>query len=64
MGPGFKVTGRWRAPQLSQIRIWVHPMDLTREDKDKMQLDTKYIPTPTINDRFSSFYLPPSAELW
>ncbi|KAF8260139.1 hypothetical protein EI94DRAFT_1897819 [Lactarius quietus] len=61
---GFKVTGRWESPQLPQIRLWVHPMDLTREDRQSMQLNNKHIPTPTINHRFSSsFNLPPWAEL-
>jgi hypothetical protein len=64
MGIGFKITGRWEAPQLPQIKLCVHLMDLTREDRHSMQLDSKYIPTPTINDRFSSsFHLPPWAEL-
>ena len=64
MGLGFKITGRWEAPQHPQIKLCVHLMDLTREDRLSMQLDTKYIPTPTINDRLSStFNLPPWAEL-
>ena len=64
LGLDYKVTGRWEAPQLPQIRLWVHLMDLTSDDRQNMQLDTKHIPTPTINDRFSSsFHLPPWAEL-
>ena len=64
MGLGFKITGRWEAHQHPQIKLCVHLMDLTREDRLSMQLDTKYIPTPTINDRLSStFNLPPWAEL-
>ncbi|KAI9453856.1 hypothetical protein BJY52DRAFT_1189313 [Lactarius psammicola] len=60
----YKVTGRWEAPQLPQIKLWVHLMDLTSDDRQNMQLNTKHIPTPTINDRFSSsFHLPPWAEL-
>lgn len=64
MGLGFKIAGRREATQLPQVRLCVHLMDLTREDRHSMQMDTKYIPTPAINDRFSSsFHLPPWAEL-
>ncbi|KAI9443796.1 hypothetical protein H4582DRAFT_2125845, partial [Lactarius indigo] len=50
--------------QLPQIRLLAHPMELTSDDRHNMQLDPTYIPTPKIDDRFSSsFHLPPWAEL-
>jgi hypothetical protein len=34
-------------------------MDLSSDDKQKMQLDAKYIPGPMVNDRLSShFHMP------
>ena len=34
-------------------------MDLTSDDKHKMQLEPDYIPSPAVNDRLSSrFYIP------
>lgn len=34
-------------------------MNLSSDDKHKMQLDAKYIPSPIVNDRFSSrFHVP------
>ncbi|KAH9166548.1 hypothetical protein EDB89DRAFT_2232826 [Lactarius sanguifluus] len=60
----YKLTGRLEEHQLPKIRFCVHPMDLTNDDRHNMQLVAKYIPTPTIVDRFSSsFYLPLWAEL-
>ncbi|KAH9030797.1 hypothetical protein EDB85DRAFT_1403662 [Lactarius pseudohatsudake] len=59
----YKLTGRREELQLPKIRLWVHLMDLTNVDRHNLQLDAKYIPTPTINDRLSSsFYLPLWAE--
>ncbi|KAH8986573.1 hypothetical protein EDB86DRAFT_2954862 [Lactarius hatsudake] len=60
----YKLTGRLEEPQLPKIRLCVHPMDLTNDDRHNMQLVAGYIPTPTIVDRFSSsFYLPLWAEI-
>lgn len=63
----FEVTGRWEAPherQMPQIRLWVHLMELTSDDRHNMQLDPSHIPSPTINDRLSSsFFFPPKAGL-
>ena len=63
----FELTGRWEAPHERQrplIKLWIHLMDLTSEDRHNMQLEPKHIPTPTINDRLSSsFCFPPEAEL-
>ncbi|KAI9452888.1 hypothetical protein BJY52DRAFT_1124024 [Lactarius psammicola] len=65
-GPDYRVTGRCEMPkmhQVPQIELWVHPMDLTSDDRHNMQLDPKYVPTPTINDRLStSFRLSTSVE--
>ncbi len=53
------VTGRQEALQEPRLEYWVHPMDLTSDDKNNMQLDPKYIPQPTVNNRLSSaFHLP------
>ena len=50
--------------EVPQIERWVHLVDLTSDDRHNMQLDSKYVPTPTINDRFSSsFRLSTSEEL-
>ncbi|KAH9026661.1 hypothetical protein EDB84DRAFT_1589144 [Lactarius hengduanensis] len=63
----FKLTGRREEPevhQMPEIELWVHLMDLTSDDRHNMQLDSKHIPTPTINDRLSSsFHVLPSVEL-
>ncbi|KAH8993667.1 hypothetical protein EDB83DRAFT_2304539 [Lactarius deliciosus] len=65
--PVFKLTGRLEEPevhQMPEIELWVHLMDLTSDDRHNMQLDSKHIPTPTINDRLSSsFHVLPSVEL-
>ncbi|KAI9455179.1 hypothetical protein BJY52DRAFT_1224795, partial [Lactarius psammicola] len=65
-GIDYRITGRWEMPkvqQVPQIELCVHPMDLTSDDRHNMQLDSKYVPTPTINDRLSSsFRLPISME--
>ncbi|KAH9023070.1 hypothetical protein EDB83DRAFT_1992544 [Lactarius deliciosus] len=60
----YKLTGRLEEPQLPKIRLCVHPVDLTNDDRHNIQLVAGYIPTPTIVDRFSSsFYLPLWAEI-
>ncbi|KAI9437151.1 hypothetical protein H4582DRAFT_2058133 [Lactarius indigo] len=63
--PDYSVTGRSEMPpQVPRTELCVHPMDLTSEDKHSMQLDPKYVPTPTINDRLSSsFCLSTSARI-
>jgi len=67
VGLGFRVMGRWEEPQIHQmpeIRLWIHLMDLTSDDRHKMQLDPKYVPTPTVNNRLSSWFsFPLGAEL-
>ena len=64
LGLDYKVTGRWEAPQRPQIKLWVHLMDLTSDDRHNMQLNSGHIPIPSINDRFSSsFRLPTWAEI-
>ena len=59
VGLDYRITGRWQMPkvyQVPQIELRVHPMDLTRDDRHTMQLDPNHIPSPTINDRFSSSF--------
>ena len=39
-------------------------MSLSSDDKQNMQLDFNYIPTPIVNDRLSSrFHLPTSMDI-
>ncbi|KAF8267054.1 hypothetical protein EI94DRAFT_1830340 [Lactarius quietus] len=50
--------------QTSRLKLLIHPMELTSDDKRNMQLDANHIPTPIINDRLStSFLLSTSVEL-
>ncbi|KAI9443823.1 hypothetical protein H4582DRAFT_1807697 [Lactarius indigo] len=64
LGLDYRLTGRREELQPPQIRLLVHPMELTSDDRHNMQLDPTYIPTPKIDDRLSSsFHLPPWAEL-
>jgi len=59
VGLVFKVTGRLEVPQMHQVsrlELRIHLIDLPIDDKHNMQLDPKYIPTPTINDRLSSSF--------
>ncbi|KAI9434861.1 hypothetical protein H4582DRAFT_2080533 [Lactarius indigo] len=64
LGQDYKVTGRRKASQLPQIRLRVRLVDLTSDDRHNMQLDTKYIPTPTIDNRFPLwFHISPWAKL-
>ena len=63
----YQLTGRLVAPQehqMPQITLWIHLMDLTSDDKQDMQLDSKHVPTPTVIDRrSSSFSFPLGTEL-
>ncbi|KAI9443933.1 hypothetical protein H4582DRAFT_2125919, partial [Lactarius indigo] len=65
--PVFKLTGRREEPEehrMPEIKLWVHLMELTSDDRHNMQMDPKHIPTLTINDRLSSsFHVPHWAEL-
>ncbi|KAI0246219.1 hypothetical protein BJV78DRAFT_1286673 [Lactifluus subvellereus] len=58
-GQEYWVTGRREALQGPKLEFSVHLMNLTSDDRQNMQLDPKYIPKPTVNDRLSSaFYVP------
>lgn len=60
----YTVTGRKVSLQRPMLAFWIHPMDLTSDDKHNMQLDTKHIPSPTVNDRLSSsFRLPVGVDI-
>jgi hypothetical protein len=63
----IKIAGRLEVLEMdkeSQLKLWIHPMDLTSDDKHNMQLDPQHIPTPAIDDRLSSsFLLQTSLEL-
>jgi hypothetical protein len=53
------VTGRLEVLQGPRVEYWVFPTDLPSDDKHNMQLDPKYIPQPTVNNRLSTaFHLP------
>jgi hypothetical protein len=55
----YMVKCRLEALQGPRVEYWVFPMDLTSDDKHNMQLDPKFIPRPTVNDRLASaFHLP------
>jgi hypothetical protein len=53
----YIVTGRQETLQRPQLQFWIHPMGLTADDKHSMQLNTKHIPSPTVNDRHSSTFI-------
>lgn len=53
------MTGRQETLQRPLIQFWVHPLNLTADDKHSMQLDSRHIPSPTVNDRLSSTFLLP-----
>ncbi|KAI0280129.1 hypothetical protein BGY98DRAFT_965783 [Russula aff. rugulosa BPL654] len=58
-GQEYLFTGHREATQAPRLRLKVHLMDLTSDDKHNMQLDPKYIPRPITNDRLSpSFCIP------
>ncbi|KAI9444051.1 hypothetical protein H4582DRAFT_1918933 [Lactarius indigo] len=58
-GQEYMVTGRQEALQEPRLEYWVYPTDLTSDDKHNMQLDPRFIPQPTVNNRLSSaFHLP------
>ena len=55
----YIVKGRQETLQRPFIRFWVHPLNLTADDKHSMQLNSKHIPSPTVNGRLSSTFLLP-----
>jgi len=63
-GQEYMVTGRLEVLQGPRVEYWVFPMDLPSDDKHNMQLDPKYIPQPTVNNRLSSaFHLPIGVDI-
>ncbi|KAI0250860.1 hypothetical protein BJV78DRAFT_1282923 [Lactifluus subvellereus] len=60
----YWVTGRREVLQGPKLEFWVHLMNLTSDDRHNMQLDPKYIPKPTVNDRLSSaFHVPVGMDI-
>jgi hypothetical protein len=58
------ITGRRQALQEPKLEIWVHLMNLTSDDRHNMQLDSDYMPSPTVNDRVSSgFHIPTTLNI-
>ena len=55
----YIVTGRQETLQRPLIQFWIHPMNLTADDRHSMKLDSEHIPSPTVNDRLSSTFLLP-----
>ena len=55
----YIVTGRQETLQRPLIQFWVHPLNLTADDQHSMQLDSRHIPSPSVNDRLSSTFLLP-----
>ncbi|KAH9976971.1 hypothetical protein BJV77DRAFT_566984 [Russula vinacea] len=55
----YQVMGRRETLKDYKLAFRVHLMNLSRDDIQNMQSDTKYIPGPIVNDRLSfSFHMP------
>jgi hypothetical protein len=55
----YKIIGSREAPEEPKLEFRVHIVDLTSDDKDKMQIKSKHIPNPTMSDRRSTvFHIP------
>jgi len=52
----YWVTGRRKTRKDPKLEFRVHVMNLSRDDNQNMQLNLKHIPSPTVNDRFSSCF--------
>ena len=55
----YKVRGRRDSLEEPKLEFRVHLMDLSSDDKNKMQLNHSHIPDPAVGDQRSHvFYLP------
>ena len=55
----YKVTGRRAELEKPKLRFRVHHMDLTSEDRERMKLNPKHLPSPIVSDmRSNEFHLP------
>jgi hypothetical protein len=55
----YKVTGRRTELEEPKLRFRVHHVDLTSDDKERMKLNPKHLPNPSVSDRRSDeFHLP------
>jgi hypothetical protein len=64
LGSEYVITGRKEALHGPYLEYWVHPMDLTSDDRHDMQLSPQHIPNPTVNERLScAFLLPPGVPI-
>jgi hypothetical protein len=55
----YEVTGRRTELEEPKLRFRVHHMDLTSDDKERMKLNPKDLPNPSVSDRRSDeFHLP------
>ena len=55
----YKVTGRRTELEEPKLRFRVHHMDLSSDDKERMKLNPKHLPNPSVSDRRSDeFHLP------
>ena len=60
----YWVKGRQETFKDYQLEFRVHLMSLSSDDKQNMQLDFNYIPSPIVNDRLSfRFHLPKSMDI-
>ncbi|KAI0259089.1 hypothetical protein BC834DRAFT_974600 [Gloeopeniophorella convolvens] len=60
----YKVTGRRNVPQEPKVKLHVHRLDVSSDDRHNMRLETKHIPHPTVDSRFGSeFCLPIGVEI-
>jgi hypothetical protein len=60
----YWITGHRETLKDQELEFRVHLMNLSSDDKHKMQLDPKYIPGPIVNDRLSSrFHMPMTMDI-
>ncbi len=60
----YWVTGRQETFKNYLLEFRVHLMSLSSDDKQNMQLDFNYIPSPIVNDRNSfRFYVPTGMDV-
>jgi hypothetical protein len=52
----YRVTGRREEPEDPKLKFWIHFMDLTSDDRHKMQFDPKHVPNPIVADQRSGVF--------
>jgi len=60
----YRVTGHKEKLEDPKLKFQVYLMDITSDDKNKMQFDSMHIPNPVVSDRRSGvFHLPPGVHI-